>query len=1270
MDAHRVILFGHSRLGKTVLWAGAQDQRFAGIIANCSGEMGAALSRRDYGETVDNIAAHFPYWMSGNFQQFSNHWSRLPVDAHSLLALIAPRPLFLNTGSEDRWGDPRGEFLAAQAATPVYELLGQTGLRESAFPALDKPLSHDLTFNCHTGKHDVLGADWDRFLDLADAHFVQKISNSIKLVARQFPPPRVEFPSHLQKNMRYSILISGWLLGFVLGADVSLQAATRVGDLRCEQLAQPQGLDTAQPRLSWTLQSGARGVAQGAYQILVATSLEQLKPGTADLWDSRRVASADSVLVPYDGEPLASREVCYWKVRVWDTNGNLSGWSAPAQWSMGFLDAHQWQAQWIGRDEAETTNTLAGAAWIWTDRPAAEGLAETNYFRRMVTLPADRKIKRAIFEYTGDSECRGWIDQFDLGARNNFKTVKWNNITGRLESGKTYLFGLTGRHTAGDKNPAGVIALITIEFTEGEPLVISTDDGWKTSKNLEEGWNVAGFNDSAWTGAHILGPVGMAPWGEIRVPEDRRLPARYLRKELVIAKPVARATVSFSGLGLSEFYVNNQKVGDAVLSPAFSQYDRREYYVTYDVTKNLRRGSNALGVILGNGRFFADRSRVYAGTVNFGWPKLLLNLRVVYADGSVSECVSDASWRLTTSGPIRANNDYDGEEYDARRELPGWSSPGYDDSQWQPAALVAAPGGVLSAETMQPIRVTGTLKPISVKKIKPGVFIYDLGQNMVGWCRLQVSGPAGTQVRLRHAETLKPDGSLYMANLRGAEVTDFYTLKGGGRETWEPRFVSHGFRYVEVTGYPGRPDMDSIAGRVVNDDLPTAGHFLCSNELINRIYTNIVWGTRGNYRSMPTDCPQRDERQGWLGDRSEECKGEAYLFDIAPLYAKWRQDMTDAQRPNGVLPDVAPAYWPIYSDNVTWPSSAIIIPDALQRQFGDRGSVAKSYPSAKLWMDHMLTLAKDHILSKDSYGDWCVPPEAATLIHSKDPARQTDKALLATSYFYYDLCLMHKYALQLGKGEDATTWANLAADFKAAFNQKFLDRDQGQYSNGTQTACVLPLAFGLVPDDMQEKIFAHLVDKIEQDTHGHIGTGLIGGQYLNRVLSEHGRADLCYTIASQRDYPSWGYMVEQGATTIWELWNGNTADPTMNSGNHVMLIGDLVVWLYEGLAGIAPDAAQPGFKHLVMRPMPVGDLKFVQATHLSPYGLISSEWHRDGHQFDWSIVIPPNTTATVYVPANRLADVQAGSATAARFEAGRAVFELGSGAYHFISQSN
>ena len=1063
---------------------------------------------------------------------------------------------------------------------------------------------------------------------------------------------------------------------FFFLATVPLFATTTVTGLRCENLENPPGIDAAQPRLSWILNSGERGQMQAACEILVASSEKNLAGNKGDLWSSGKLLSGQSVQVPYAGNPLASGTPCFWKVRVWDKDGKVSAWSKPAFWTMGILNPSGWHdAKWIGLDGEDVTNYLAGTSWIWfpSGEPEKSAAPATNCFRRVVVIPSDRRIIRAKFVYTGDNECRGWLNGRDLGARNNYHTVKDNDITGRLEPG-TNVFGFTGYNR--DEKPAGIVGLLTIEFDRGEPMVIPTDESWKVSDREMDGWNELGFDDSNWVSAKILGPIGMQPWGDVRVSESRVQPARYLRKEFPIQKKVARATVYFSGLGLSELYLNGKKVGDAVLSPAFAQYDKRAFYVTYDVTKNLRRGANAIGAILGNGRFYADRSKVYSGTMSFGWPKLLLQLRIEYADGSVAEIASDESWKLSLDGPVVANNDYDGEDCDARKEFTGWSKTGFDDANWQPVRIVSAPCENISAQMIEPIRVTGTIKPVAVNEVAPGVFIFDMGQNMVGWCRLKVSGTAGTKVSLRHAETLKPDGSLYLANLRGAQVTDSYTLRGGGEEIFEPRFTTHGFRYVEVTGFPGTPGLDSIEGRVVNDDLKTAGEFECSNELINKVYRAIVWGVRGNYRSIPTDCPQRDERQGWLGDRSEESRGETYLFDNSNLYAKWLQDIADAQRPGGSVPDVAPSYWPIYSDNVSWPSSGVIIPEMLREQFADAQIVARHYDSAKKWMDLMSGFVTDGIISRDNYGDWCVPPEDPALIHSRDTNRITDKTLIATSYFYCDCKLMEKYAAMLGKTDDAQQFHALAEKMKSAFNGKFLDRDKGQYSNGTQTSCVLPLAFGLVPDDMKQKIFNHLVDKIENETHGHIGTGLIGGQYLNRVLTENGRADLCYTIASQKDYPSWGYMIGHGATTIWELWNGNTADPAMNSGNHVMLVGDLVIWFYENLAGIKTDPEQPGFKHIIMKPTPVGDLTFVKATHNSPYGLISSEWHRDGDKFDWQIEIPANTTATVFLPGKNVAGMTESGVPISQSrdfqllgaEDGCVVLKIGSGKYHFVSE--
>jgi alpha-L-rhamnosidase len=399
------------------------------------------------------------------------------------------------------------------------------------------------------------------------------------------------------------------------------------------------------------------------------------------------------------------------------------------------------------------------------------------------------------------------------------------------------------------------------------------------------------------------------------------------------------------------------------------------------------------------------------------------------------------------------------------------------------------------------------------------------------------------------------------------------------------------------------------------------------------------------------------------------------LFDTAALYAKWLQDIADAQKESGSVTDVAPAFWPIYSDNVTWPSSLVIIPETLREQVADEEVIRRIYPSARKWIDYMSSFLTNGIISRDAYGDWCVPPEDPKLIHSLDPKRKTGTNLLATAYFYKDLGLMAGYAEMLGESADAARYKKLAESVATAFNVKFLNRELGQYDNGSQTSCVLPLSFGLVPKDQKARVVAQLVHKIEEETHGHIGTGLIGGQYLNRVLTDNGRPDLAYTIATQRDYPGWGYMVGKGATTIWELWNGDTADPAMNSGNHVMLVGDLVIWLYEDLAGIKPDPEKPGFKHIIMKPHPVGDLTFVRATHKSPYGLIVSDWRKTNDSFDWNIEVPAYTKATVYVPSKKAGLitesgrplVKGRGVHAFKSEEGRTTIELGSGKYQFHS---
>jgi alpha-L-rhamnosidase len=641
--------------------------------------------------------------------------------------------------------------------------------------------------------------------------------------------------------------------------------------------------------------------------------------------------------------------------------------------------------------------------------------------------------------------------------------------------------------------------------------------------------------------------------------------------------------------------------------------------------------------------------------------------------------VSDDTWKVTADGPIRANNEYDGEEYDATKEMPGWNAAGFDDAAWLPAEPVAAPGGRVAAQANPNIKVMETIRPVAIQSLDSGVYVLDMGQNMVGWVRMKVKGNRGDRVQLRFSETVNLDGSIYLDNIRGAKVTDTYTLKGDGVETFEPSFTYHGFRYVEVTGFPGTPALSQFEGRVLYDEMETTGTFETSNETINRIYKNAYWGIRGNYRGMPTDCPQRDERMGWLGDRAVGSHGESFVFNNHALYAKWLDDIEQSQREDGSIPDVAPNYWVLYNDNMTWPGAFLIIANMLYEQYGDREPLTKHYAAMTKWLTYMRDkYMVDYIMTKDLYGDWCMPPERPELIHSEDPARRTDGALLGTSFYYRMLYLLQRFAELQGKPADAAAFAEEAAVIKDAYNRKFFHAETAQYSNNTVTANLLSLCYGSVPEGYEDRVFANIEEKTLTEFNGHVSTGLVGIQWLMRGLSDHGRADLAYRIATNRDYPSWGFMIENNATTIWELWNGNTADPAMNSHNHVMLLGDLLVWYYEYLAGIRNEPGSSGFERIVMRPHPVDGLDYVKASYRSVRGKIESHWQKRDGKFIWNITLPANTEAWVYVPAASVADVSESGVRAASTAGARligpagdcVVYEIGSGKYTFEAIKN
>ncbi len=793
---------------------------------------------------------------------------------------------------------------------------------------------------------------------------------------------------------------------------------------------------------------------------------------------------------------------------------------------------------------------------------------------------------------------------------------------------------------------------------------VATNQG-ETAWSAINHWSTALLDSTDWR-AKWIGQDTMSNPGETN-KGNTRLAARYLRKPFHAEKKVERAVLYISGLGAYEAYLNGKRVSDDVLAPTVSWYPEKVYYNVYDVTPLIGKGDNLLGVKLGNGRYFGMRE---SPTMIFGLPRLLAQLNIEYADGSTDTIVSDESWRVTSKGPIVANNEFDGEEYDARLELPDWNTAKYDDTEWLQADIMEAPGGKLTAQPNPNITVQDEITPVHITRLSDGRFILDMGQNMVGWLGVNLKGKQGQPVTMRFAETLNADSTLYMANLRSAKVTDVYIPAKDGAFRWEPSFVFHGFRFVEIAGLDEQPSLSDFTGKVIYDRMQTTGRFETSNELINQLFKNAYWGIRSNYRGMPTDCPQRDERQGWLGDRVTGCFGEAFVFDNALLYAKWLQDIEDSQSPEGDISDVSPRYWTIYDKDVTWPAAYFYAAKMLWRQYGDMEPVKRHYASMKRFLEHIQQVSmQDYILTKDTYGDWCMPPESQELIHSQDPSRKTAGAILSTTMYYSLLNLMQEFAGITGNQADIAGYKELAAKIKDAYNQRFFNTDSALYDNNTVTANILSLRLGLVPEGYEQKVFENIVRKTEVDFDGHVSTGVLGIQHLMRGLTEYGRVDLAYKIATNETYPSWGYMINKGATTIWELWNGDTADPAMNSGNHVMLLGDLLIWYYEDLAGIKNAPGSIAYKQLLMEPVFPEGLSHVKASYHSVYGEIGSEWRKENGSFSWDITIPGNTSAVVKLPKSlNIAQPEgAGVRNVKETESGIEI-ELGSGTYRLVNR--
>jgi alpha-L-rhamnosidase len=1068
----------------------------------------------------------------------------------------------------------------------------------------------------------------------------------------------------------------------VVSAALSVSAVVASADatpppehLRCEYLDNPRGIDVERPRLSWWIQGSRRGERQTAWQVLAATSPELLAKEQGDLWDSGKVASDQSIHVEYAGAPMRSQIRCWWKVRIWNMDGIPTPWSAVAQWSMGLLKPEEWAGQWIGLDRGEQAPASLGEAqWIWypEGNAATSAPAEKRFFRRVVNLPADRRVTAAAVVMTADDGFTLLVNGVEMCRSEGHPNVVTADVAARLRPGANVFAVIAYNKTGPPQNPAGLIGSLRITFAEGEPLDVITDGQWRSAKTEGAQWTGVDFDDSRWLHAGVLGKYGMAPWGVVAAGSDhRRLPARYLRREFTIGKEFKHATAYMSGLGFSELYLNGRKVDIRVMDPTQSRYDKRVMYVTFDVAEYLRNGRNAAGVILGNGRFFAPRVVIPAATPTFGFPKLLFQMSIEYTDGTSELIVSDKDWKITDQGPIRANSEFDGEEYDARMEMSGWDREGFDDSNWPAVQSVAAPRGKLVAQMLEPMRVIETLKPVAIDNPRPGIYVAAFGQNLYGMTRIKVNGPRDTRVVIRTTFDRHPDGMIDMAPNRSSLSTDIYTLKGEGVESWSPRFRGQGTRHAEITGWPGVPTTKDLELLVVHSDLEKAGDFSCSEELVNKIHASMRRTVRMQERGVPMD-PDRDERQAWLSVSEKTSETEGCLYNVAAFYTNFLAETRIDQREDGCLSD-AGSFWPwSQSGDPCWPAVVTTTPWSCWLMYGDRRILADNYFMMKRWVEFLeKRVDADFIYRKGNYGDWV----DAYSMDGKPDNGATSRPLLWTAYFYYNCNLAARIAEFLGHLADAAHFRTTAEKTGVAFNKVFFDPKSDTYESKTQTSYVLPLAFGLTPPERRQAVADNLVKDILVAHNGHLSVGCVGMKWLMQTLTDIGRTDVAWTILTQTTRPGWGYMISKDGTSIWERWDRDTRDPGMNGQSQTILAGYLGAWMFQTLGGINYDPARPGFRHIILRPQLAGDLTWVTASHRSPYGNIRSEWRIAGNKFLWTVNIPPNTTAEVVVPAKSADSITESGEPAARapgvrllhVEPGAAVFSVESGSYSFAA---
>ncbi|MGC3959760.1 MAG: family 78 glycoside hydrolase catalytic domain [Verrucomicrobiota bacterium] len=1130
-------------------------------------------------------------------------------------------------------------------------------------------------------------------------------------------------------------------------------------DLRCEQRVNPLGIGDVLPRLAWRVASTSpetlRGETQSAYQIRVGTAA-----GLADVWDSGKVASAATVDIGYGGLPLTSGKKYFWQVRVYDGDDNVSGWSTNGIWSMGLLSTNDWVAQWIGYDAAYnlsaqeiSANSLfntSGLSWVSAQGQSAQSGIHQSILRKRILLPGGA-ITNAVMTLHADNRCHVYVNgQLLTNSALRWEATARINVTPWLQSGGTNVVVLAA--TSDDaQRPATAIGRLVVQYNSGSVTTVPVDTSWKAAAWPTGNWTTTNYDDSSWG----TPAAGGSPWGTPARNDSARIPAPYLRKMFSVGPAVNRATVYVTALGAYELRLNGQKVGNDVLTPGWTEFRKRVYYQTYDVTGLVQSGANTLAMLLGDG-WFASNLGFNGQRLNYGGkPRLRAQLVLELANGTTQTIATDSSWKASY-GPIRFGDLLLGSEYDARLEMPNWDRTNFNDSAWSPVVVgldlaslkytnvttlvtsqitgnqlnfpvnnttmggdpvpntakvlqiiyrigggtnqtqtfaenstailngggqalmivealygdsvsISNPGGPqVQAAVTEPSRPMETLPAINFTQPKPGRYTFDLGQNMVGWVRLNITGSVGDRITVRHGEMLNPDGTVYVANLRGANSTDFYTFGTNGAVVYEPRFTFHGFRYVEITGLSVPPTINSVTGIVVNSEMRRTGDFACSSPLVNQLFHNIIWGQKGNYLEVPTDCPQRDERLGWTGDAEFFVPTAAYNFDVQNFFRRWLVALCDdSQFADGSYANVAPDLG-AGGRAAAWQDAAWICTHTMYLSYGDTNLIAAHYESFKKLGNFLASYSSGYSINSlpGDFGDWVNLGGGAT------------GRVIDTAFYAYYAQAMAEMSTALGKTVEAAAYATLRNNIAAAFATFFNQDGTFAESGNSQTAYALAFTLGLVPDNLRSQVTQKFANTIAAFGN-HLATGFIGTPRLLPALHLAGRDDLAYTLLLQETYPSWLFQVNLGATTMWERWDGWTPGGGfqtigMNSFNHYSF-GAVGEYLYGNVGGIRPGS--PGYKTVRIQPVPGKGLTWAKTRLDSVRGNITTAWTNSSGIFTLKTEVPPNTTAQIFVPTtNALSITESGmpatnspGVTYLGTTNNHAVFSVGSGHYQWSS---